>query len=199
MLPYQMMFIISCNWIEGMQIILLANTKYGTTKSSANNSSAPGHKFGKTANNYTLVLYRHKKEYCSDVWVILQHREMNVHLRWENTDDWEQMMDWLKSIRFWWNLKYHVTSKLYYSQWLIETPLAHKYLCHVWTRRDLDSYGFKPWNRVGIRLYHGMVISHTASKPAAMVLFEDSFSNLSKSHMQWCHLEHWQGGFLLIL
>lgn len=126
-------------------------------------------------------------------------REMNVHLLWENTDDWEQMMDWLKSIRFWWNSKYHVTSKLYYSQWLIETPLAHKYLCHVWTRRDLDSYGFKPWNRVGIRLYHGMVISHTVSKPAAMVPFEDSFLNLSKSHMQWCHLEHWQGRFFLIL
>lgn len=36
-------------------------------KKNNNNSSAPDHRFGKTANNYTLGLYRHKKEYCSDV------------------------------------------------------------------------------------------------------------------------------------
>lgn len=106
-------------------------------------------------------------------------------------------MDWLKSICFWWNSKYSVTSKLYYSQWLIEAPSANKYLCHVWTRRDLDSSGFKPWNWVGIKLYHGVVISHTGSKLAAMFLFESRFSNPSKSHTQWCHLEQWQGGFFL--
>lgn len=89
MLPYHLMFIILCNWTENMQIVLLANAKYGTTKSSTNNSSAPGHRFGKTVNYYTLELYRHKEEYCSEVWVILQHREMNVHLLWENTDDWQ--------------------------------------------------------------------------------------------------------------
>lgn len=108
-------------------------------------------------------------------------------------------MDWLKSICFWWNLKYNVTSKLYCSRWLTEAPSAHKYLCHVWTRRDLDSYGFKPWNWVGIKLYHGAVISHTVSKLGAMFLFEDRFSNPSKSHTQWCHLEHWRGSFSLRL
>jgi len=104
-------------------------------------------------------------------------------------------MDWLKSIHFWRNLKHNVTSKLSYGQWLIEAPSARKYLCHVWIKRDLDSYGFKPWNWVGIKLYHGAVISHTVSKLVAMSLFEDRFSNPSKSHMQWCHLEHWQGEF----
>ena len=89
MLPYHLMFMILCNWTENMQIVLLANAKYGTTKSSTNNSSAPGHRFGKAVNYYTLWLYRHKEEYCSEVWVILQHREKNLHLLWENTDDWE--------------------------------------------------------------------------------------------------------------
>lgn len=55
-LPYHLMFMILCNWTENMQIILLANAKYGTTKSSTNNSSAPGHRFGKTVNYYTLGL-----------------------------------------------------------------------------------------------------------------------------------------------
>lgn len=137
MLPYLLMFMILCNWMENMQIILLANAKYATTKSSTNNSSTPGHRFGKTVNYFTLGLYRHKEKYCSEVWVILQHREMNVHLLWENTDDWEQMMDWLESICFCWNLKYNVISKFYYSQWLIEAPSVHKYLCHVWTRRPI--------------------------------------------------------------
>lgn len=88
-LPYHLMFLLLCNQTENMQIILLANAKYGTTKSSTNNSSAPGHRFGKAVNYYTLGLYRHKEEYCSEVWVILQHREINVHLLWENADDWE--------------------------------------------------------------------------------------------------------------
>lgn len=79
-LPYHLMFIFLCIWTENMQIILLANAKYGTTKSSTNNSSASGHRFGKTVYYYTLGLYRHKEEYCSEVWVILQPRKMNVHL-----------------------------------------------------------------------------------------------------------------------
>jgi len=80
MLPYHLMFMNLCNWTENTQIILLANVKYGTTKRSANNSSAPGCRFDKTVDYYTLGLYRHKEERCSEVWVILQHREMNVCL-----------------------------------------------------------------------------------------------------------------------
>lgn len=67
MLPYHLMFLVLCNRTENMQIILLANAKYGTTKSSTDNSSAPGHRFGKAVNYYTLGLYRHKEEYCSEV------------------------------------------------------------------------------------------------------------------------------------